>query len=42
MPADPIREAFYAALENIGIRDREKRKIVFHPLRHWYSSWNIR
>ncbi len=38
MLADPIREAFYAALESIGIKDREVRKIVFHSLRYWYNT----
>jgi len=34
MLADHIREAFYEALKNIGVKDREERKIVFHSLRH--------
>jgi integrase len=38
MRADPIREAYYAALESIGIKDREARKIVFHSLRYWYNT----
>ena len=38
MLADPIREAFYEALESIGVKDREERKIVFHSLRHWYNT----
>ena len=40
MPPDPIREAFYEALEGIGIKDREERKIVFHSLRHWCTTRN--
>jgi len=38
MLPDPIRNAFYEALERIGVKDREKRKIVFHSLRHWYNT----
>jgi integrase len=38
MDADLIREAFYEALESIGIKNREERKIVFHSLRHWYNT----
>ncbi len=38
MPPDPIREAFYEALESVGVRDREERKIVCHGLRHWYNT----
>lgn len=38
MLTDPIREAFYEALESIGVKDREERKIVFHSLRHWYNT----
>lgn len=38
MLADPIREAFYAALESIGVKDREKRRVVFHSLRYWYNT----
>lgn len=38
MLPDPIREAFYEALESIGVKDREARKMVFHSLRHWYNT----
>ncbi len=38
MLADPIRVAFYEALERIEIKNREERKIVFHSLRHWYNT----
>jgi len=38
MLADPMREAFYEALERVGIKDRQARKIVFHSLRHLYDA----
>ncbi len=38
MRADLIREAYYAALIDIGIKNREARRIVFHSLRYWYNT----
>lgn len=38
MRGDLIRDAFYAALDGIGVADRKDRRIVFHSLRHWYNT----